>query len=240
MQLPTHSHELSALILLTKMRLTAIILSSLSYFIVPAFTLSKAPPVPSHLNFTTIGAANGRSTLECWQLSAPFVQSSQAGTSGAAIAQLGETGATSYTLLPPQFDGGLHNAPAVQYVLLSYHLPPIRKPRPLPLPGPSHSHPLSEVLYSWSLISRFARWVVFTSGLAIVSLPNSTETATIHGGRNGLILAVDTKNVSALGHRTTYPSTKETIGIQIPTRNNEIPAHSVLHAGPCKSGEMDQ
>lgn len=94
-------------------------LASLFIFIVPAFTLLNTLPVPSRLNITTIAAANGQSTIECWQLSAPFVQSSQAGTSGAAIAQLGETGATSYTLLPPQFDGGLHNAPVVQYVLLS-------------------------------------------------------------------------------------------------------------------------
>ncbi|KAL9126660.1 MAG: hypothetical protein Q9175_007880 [Cornicularia normoerica] len=155
------------------------------------------PPVPSRLNITTIGAADGKSTLECWQLSAPFVQSNQMGTSGAAIAQLGETGATSYTLLPPQFNGGLHNAPAVQ-------------------------------------------WVAFISGLAVVSLPNSTHTATIHGGRNGFILATDTKNVSTLGHKTVYPSKEETVGIQIPTRDNEIPAHTVLHAGPCRTGEMDQ
>lgn len=101
------------------MRLTAVILVNISTFIVPTFTLSKTPPIPSRLNITAIGAANGRSSLECWQLSAPLVQSTQAGTSGAAIAQLGETGATSYTILPPHFDGGFHNAPAVQCVLPS-------------------------------------------------------------------------------------------------------------------------
>lgn len=89
-------------------------LASLFIFIVPALTLLNTLPVPSRLNITTIAAANGQSTIECWQLSAPLVQSSQAGTSGAAVTQLGETGATSYTLLPPQFDGGLHNAPVVQ------------------------------------------------------------------------------------------------------------------------------
>ena len=95
------------------MPLTPLVVYTLSTFIL---LLPTTLAVPSKLNITTIAAASGRSTLECWQLSAPFVQSSQAGTSGAAIAQLGETGATSYTLLPPQFDGGLHNAPAVQYV----------------------------------------------------------------------------------------------------------------------------
>ena len=99
------------------MRLTAVIIAHLSTFIVPAFTLANTPPVPSRLKITTIAAANGKSKIECWQLSAPFLQSSQAGTSGAAIVQLGETGATSYSLLPPKFDGGFHNAPVVQYVL---------------------------------------------------------------------------------------------------------------------------
>ena len=101
------------------MRLTTIVLIHCATLILPALTLPQTPPLPSRLNITTIGAANGQSTLECWQLSAPFVQSSQAGTSGAVIAQLGETGATSYSLLPPQFNGGLHNAPVVQYVLLA-------------------------------------------------------------------------------------------------------------------------
>ena len=103
------------------MRLTAFIFFGLSNFIAPAFTLTTTPPVPSRLNITTIATANRKSTLECWQLTAPFVQSSQAGTAGAVVAQLGETGATSYSLLPPQFDAGLHNAPAVQYVLRSRH-----------------------------------------------------------------------------------------------------------------------
>ena len=94
------------------MRLIALILS---FFLVPAFNLSILPPVPSHLNISVITAANDKSTFECWQLSAPFVQSSQVGTSGAAVAQLGDVDTASYTLIPPQFDGGLHNAPVVQY-----------------------------------------------------------------------------------------------------------------------------
>ena len=105
--------------MLFAMRLAAVIIAHLSIFIVGAFTLPERPPVPSRLNITAIAAANGKSKIECWQLSAPFLQSSQAGTSGAAIVQLGETGATSYGLLPPKFDGGFHNAPAVQYVLNS-------------------------------------------------------------------------------------------------------------------------
>ena len=116
-----YSHSLHTLFsdLLPTMPLTALTFSTLSIFTFLAFILPTSLAVPSRLNVTTIAAVNGRSTLECWQISAPFVQSSQAGTSGAAIAQLGETGATSYTLLPPKFNGGLHNAPVVQYVLRS-------------------------------------------------------------------------------------------------------------------------
>lgn len=52
--------------------------------------------------------------LECWQLDAPLLASAAAGTAGAVFAQLGETGATSWGLIPAGFNGGLHNAPAVQ------------------------------------------------------------------------------------------------------------------------------
>ena len=104
--------------MLLSLHRTAVIAVSLSIWTASVLALPNASPIPSRLNITTIGAANGKSTLECWQLSAPLVKSSQPGTAGAAIAQLGETGATSYTLLPPQYDGGLHNAPAVQYVFI--------------------------------------------------------------------------------------------------------------------------
>lgn len=72
-------------------------------------------PAPKLLNITTIAAnVRNESVLECWQLTAPFVESMTAGVSGAAVAQLGETAATSYGVIPARFDGGLHNAPAVQ------------------------------------------------------------------------------------------------------------------------------
>ena len=66
------------------------------------------------LNVTAISAANGASTIECWQLAAPFITSSTAGVSGAAFAQLGKAGNTSYAIIPAKFQGGLHNAPVVQ------------------------------------------------------------------------------------------------------------------------------
>lgn len=69
---------------------------------------------PSFLNLTAISAANGDSTLECWQLSDPFIVSNDAGTIGSAIKQLGNVANVTYTILPAKFNGGAHRAPAVQ------------------------------------------------------------------------------------------------------------------------------
>ena len=85
-----------------------------------------------------------------------------------------------------------------------------------------------------------SRWVAFIGGEAVISLPNSTQIASVPGGRRGLILAVDTANVSTLGHITNYPSKQETVALQIPTLNNQIPAHTILHDGPCKLDEQNQ
>ena len=71
--------------------------------------------VPENLKLTAISAKDGVSTIECWQLSTPFMASSEAGTVGAFFMKLGATGNTSYSILDAEFDGGLHNAPAVQY-----------------------------------------------------------------------------------------------------------------------------
>lgn len=66
------------------------------------------------LNITTISASYGESTIECWRLASPFTTSSTPGTSGTAVISLGQAGKVSYLSIPPHFDGGLHNAPAVQ------------------------------------------------------------------------------------------------------------------------------
>ena len=75
------------------------------------------------------------------------------------------------------------------------------------------------------------------AGETVVSLPNSTQTATIRGGRYGLMLVTDTANVSRYGHISKFPSMKETVVIQLPTENNEIPSHSVLYEGECRHEE---
>lgn len=68
------------------------------------------------LNITTLTASNGSSVLECWALNPGFTSSSQAGTTGAEIMQLGNLANASYSILPAQFAAGLHNAPNVQFV----------------------------------------------------------------------------------------------------------------------------
>ncbi|KAJ5123668.1 hypothetical protein N7448_009765 [Penicillium atrosanguineum] len=148
------------------------------------------------LNVTVLGAQNNISTLECWALLSGFKHSSEAGTAGSESLNLGKLGGDStYTILPAGFNGGRHNAPALQ-------------------------------------------WVIFLSGLAHITLPNSTAEAWVAGGKNGAILALDTADVSAFGHYTTYPSKEQTITLEIPLGNEGIPAHTVLHGGPCKGEEL--
>lgn len=64
-----------------------------------------------NLNVTALGAANGASTLECWQTNASFSISTEAGTAGSASMSLGDVANLSYAVIPAGYDGGLHNAP---------------------------------------------------------------------------------------------------------------------------------
>ncbi|KAI0392136.1 hypothetical protein F5Y17DRAFT_438006 [Xylariaceae sp. FL0594] len=149
-----------------------------------------------HFNVTAIGARNGSSTLECWQMAQSFNTSNTPGTTGTAQTALGSVASLSYTVIPPNFDGGIHNAPHNQ-------------------------------------------WVVFLSGLAYITLPGDNCTsAYVSGGEFGTIFAADIAAVSTTGHRTQYPGTTETIALQIPTQDDTIPEHQVLHDGPCSPGEI--
>ena len=69
---------------------------------------------PRNLHLTAISAVNGVSTIECWKLTAPFAVSSEPGLIGVATAQLGKTGNLSYSIIPANYNGGMHNAPRVQ------------------------------------------------------------------------------------------------------------------------------
>ncbi|MCJ1227600.1 hypothetical protein MMC12_004256 [Toensbergia leucococca] len=158
-------------------------------------TATQTSSTPGTLNVTAILGKNGVSVLECWALIPAFVTSSQSGTTGAKSLALGNVANVTYTVLPPQFDGGAHNAPVVQYVS-------------------------------------------FLSGLAHVTLPTSTESVWVAGGKYGLIIAADTAGVSKGGHITTYPSSQETVALSIPTLDGRIPDHEVLHEGACRYEEQ--
>ncbi|KAK8016896.1 hypothetical protein PG993_015085 [Apiospora rasikravindrae] len=147
------------------------------------------------LNVTAIGASGGKSTLECWQLDAPFAVSDTPGTRGSASANLGNVSTMGMGVIPANFDGGLHNAPANQ-------------------------------------------WVMFTSGLAHITIPgDDSDGAYILGGEFGLIFAADTADVSEKGHYTRYPGTVETVALQMPTLDGEIPPHQVVRSGPCHAND---
>ncbi|PFH62466.1 hypothetical protein XA68_13368 [Ophiocordyceps unilateralis] len=147
----------------------------------------------SNLNLTALAASDGKSTLECWQVG-PFESSTRAGTSGTPSFFFGDVVNATYAVIPPKFDGGLHNAPAFQFVF-------------------------------------------FASGSALITLPNGTDKAMVEGGKNGLIIAADTADVSRHGHRTQYLSDENTVSLQVPIRNPEDFEHKVLHDGACTKAE---
>lgn len=83
------------------------------------------------------------------------------------------------------------------------------------------------------------RWVIFLSGLAYITLPKDNTTSVyISGGQFGLIFAADTADVSGSGHSTAYPGITETVALQIPTMDGEVPAHTVLRTGPCVAEDV--
>ncbi|RHZ50061.1 uncharacterized protein CDV56_101725 [Aspergillus thermomutatus] len=163
-----------------------------------AIATTAVTSIPATINITVIGAQNNQSTLECWALEPGFASSTQPGVSGSATLSLGPVGDNAtYDIIPAQFDGGRHNAPARQ-------------------------------------------WVIFLSGLAHITLPCSDDEAWILGGKYGMILALDTADVSAEGHYTEYPSNEATVALIVPLgEEEEEPAHRVLYQGACNATEVE-
>lgn len=87
----------------------------------------------------------------------------------------------------------------------------------------------------------FNRWVVFTTGLAVISIPGDNSvngTAYVTGGAFGAIFAADTADDGSKGHITRYPGITETIALQIRTKDGKIPKHKVMYDGPCRAKEV--
>lgn len=58
--------------------------------------------------------ANNNTAFQCWQLTEPFKTSSTPGQVGTKALTIGDSTNLAYTVLPPRFDGGIHNAPEPQ------------------------------------------------------------------------------------------------------------------------------
>ena len=91
--------------------------------LLPLATALPSPPksrpsVPTTLNVTAITANSARqSILQCWAVIPDFDVSDEPGVAGAASVNLGYAASdrnVAYTVVPPEFDGGLHVAPAKQ------------------------------------------------------------------------------------------------------------------------------
>lgn len=90
--------------------------SSLAQFNIRSdFTGSAAQvDVPDTLNLTALTGRNNVSVLECWQLSQKLAPSTIPGRIGSYSLSFGNAENTSYGVIPPNFSGGLHNAPRKQ------------------------------------------------------------------------------------------------------------------------------
>lgn len=88
-----------------------ILLGSLLSF----FTCVKAQfNASSPLNITALTGRNNVTVLECWQLAAELTPSTIPGRIGSLALPIGNVTNASYGVLPPRFNGGLHNAPRKQ------------------------------------------------------------------------------------------------------------------------------
>ncbi|KAF2845821.1 hypothetical protein T440DRAFT_406956 [Plenodomus tracheiphilus IPT5] len=74
------------------------------------------PHPPTHLIAPALLTSPQNTTIiQCINLTLPFITSSTPGISGSQSLTL-PTVNTTYTILPPRFNGGLHNAPVPQLV----------------------------------------------------------------------------------------------------------------------------
>ena len=68
----------------------------------------------TYLELTTLVTKNGASAFECWRLADAFTTSTGAGTAGARTLLIDNLANATYTVIPPRFEGGVHNAPHAQ------------------------------------------------------------------------------------------------------------------------------
>ncbi|KAF7510569.1 hypothetical protein GJ744_006415 [Endocarpon pusillum] len=95
--------------------------------------------------------------------------------------------------------------------------------------------PHTHIGQAWAAHPQFS---IFLSGLALITLPDSSHEAWVQGGKYGMIIAADTKSVSASGHITDFPGKDETVIAEWPCAGGIVPEHAVLHEGPCGLQEL--
>lgn len=79
--------------------------------------LFSTTSVNSHnafLELTAVVTKHNASNFECWRLASPFTTSTGAGTVGALTLLIDSLANATYTVFPPRFKGGIHNAPHAQ------------------------------------------------------------------------------------------------------------------------------
>lgn len=81
-----------------------------------------------------------------------------------------------------------------------------------------------------SVLTYEARFFVLLSGMAHITFPYNDQEAWVMEGVNGFLVANDVKGI---GHYTTYPSDKETVALQVPFEEGNVPDHEVLGRGAC-------
>ncbi|KAK8188823.1 hypothetical protein IWZ00DRAFT_299956 [Phyllosticta capitalensis] len=83
----------------------------------------------SYLTVTSLVTnAQNNSALECWKFTTPLTVPSTPGISGSMLYAFNLSTANEYTVIPARFDGGIHNAPAPQFVYFTSGLAHISLP----------------------------------------------------------------------------------------------------------------
>jgi hypothetical protein len=85
-------------------------------------------------------------------------------------------------------------------------------------------------------LTNLIRYVIVLSGSAKVTIPERDQEAVISASKNSVLIAVDTPDVSELGHVTEF--LEETIILQIPFAGGIVPEHMVLYQDACSCDEL--
>ena len=88
--------------------------SSLGTTIALVLMLTEMTSALTYLNITAAAGVDGKTVIQCWQLSIPFVTSTQSGTQGSMVTSLGNLSNATYSIIPAGTNGGAHVAPYPQ------------------------------------------------------------------------------------------------------------------------------